>query len=343
MNHHKRQSNIELLRILSMLMVIGLHCNFMSLGLPTESSLSTNFWGENLRIILENICLVSVNAFVLISGFFGIRLRKEKVFKYLFQVFFIATIVMIIAVLFWDAQITMKAGLKFYYSYLSFNWFVSGYLALMLMSPLVNSFADNNNVKQLEKMVFLFFIVDCVLGYSLPNVESIGSLNGYSLVHLLFIYSLGRLLYIRRKQFETYSIIVFVVIFSVCVFVNSILSFQYFTGKICIWFPIAYNNPFVVLGSVAFFLIFLKLQVGHNRIVNSLASSAFAAFLLHANTLVYPHFIKMNTMMYNKYSGVVLFCLYVGMAVLIYLGSYLINQMQIKFSSVLIRRISHEE
>lgn len=343
MNHHKRQSNIELLRILSMLMVIGLHCNFMSLGLPTESSLSTNFWGENLRIILENICLVSVNAFVLISGFFGIRLRKEKVFKYLFQVFFIATIVMIIAVLFWDAQITMKAGLKFYYSYLSFNWFVSGYLALMLMAPLVNSFVDNNNANQIGKMVFLFFIVDCVLGYSLPNIESMGSLNGYSIIHLLFIYSLGRLLYTRRKQFETYNTMVFVVVFSVCVFVNTIFTYLFFTGKVSRWYPIAYNNPFVVLGSVAFFLVFLKLQVGHNRIVNSLAASAFAVFLIHANTLVFPHFIKMNTIMYDKYSGVVLFCLYVGMAILLYLGTYLINQIQIKCSSVLFRHIYHEK
>ena len=337
MNHHIRQSNIELLRILSMLMVIGLHCNYMSLGFPSENTMSTNFWGESMRIILENICLVSVNAFVLISGFFGIRLRKEKIFKYLFQVFFIATIVMIIAVLFLGEQITMKDVLRFYYSYFSFNWFVSSYFALMLMSPLVNSFVDNNNVKQLEKMVLLFFIVDCVLGYSLPDVKSMGSLNGYSIIHLLFIYSLGRLLYLRREQFETYSIIVFVVIFCIYVFVHFILSFLFFTGRISLWNPIAYNNPFVVIGSVAFFLIFLKLQVGHNRMVNSLAASAFAVFLIHANTLIYPHFIKMNTILYDKYSGVVLFCSYVGMAICLYLGTYLINQIQIKCSSVLFR------
>ncbi len=341
MSNHIRQSNIELLRILSMLMVVGLHCNFLSLGKPTESSLSTNYWGESMRIIIENICLVSVNAFVLISGFFGIRLKKEKIFKYLFQVFFIATIVMIIAVLFMGEQITIIDGLKFYYSYFSFNWFVGGYFALMLMSPLVNSFVENNNAKQIGKMVFLFFIVDCVLGYSLPNIESMGSLNGYSIIHLLFIYSLGRLLYTRRKQFDTYNTIVFVVIFCLCVFVNSILTYLFLTGKVCRWYPIAYNNPFVVLGSVAFFLVFLKLQVRHNRIVNSLAASAFAVFLIHANTLVFPRFIKMNTIMYDKYSGVVLFCLFVGMVILLYLGTYLINQIQIKCSSVLFRHIKN--
>ena len=339
----KRQSNIELLRILSMLMVVGLHCNYMSLGFPSESSLSTNIWGESMRIIIENICLVSVNAFVLISGFFGIRLRNEKIFRYLFQVFFIATVVMIIAALFMGEQITMKDGLKFYYSYFSFNWFVSSYFALMLMSPLVNSFVDNNNAKQLEKMVFLFFIVDSVLGYAFPDVKSMGTLNGYSIIHLLFIYSLGRLLYIRRDHFETYSIMVLVVVFSIYVFVHFILSFLFFTGKISLWNPIAYNNPFVVLGSVVFFLIFLKIQIGHNRIVNSLAASAFAVFLIHANTLIYPHFIKMNTFLYDKYSGVVLFCSFVGIAVFLYLVTYLINQIQIKCSSLLFSHLYHEK
>lgn len=96
------------------------------------------------------------------------------------------------------------------------------------------------------------------------------------------------------------------------------------------------------MGSVAFFLVFLKLRVGYNRIVNSLASSAFAVFLIHANTLFYPHFVKMNTMIYNKYSGVMLLCVFVGMAVLLYLGTFVINLIQIKCSSVLLSRLFHE-
>jgi hypothetical protein len=259
-----------------------------------------------------------------------------------FQVFFIATIVMIIAVLFWGELITMKAGLKFYYSYLSFNWFVGSYFALMLLSPLVNTFVDNSNVNQIGIMVFLFFIVDCVLGYSLPDVKGIGSLNGYSIIHLLFIYILGRLLYLQRMQFDKYNTSVFVAVYIVYVLFNSILSFLFFTGRVCWWNPIAYNNPFVVMGSVALFIVFLNLQVGYNRIVNSLASSAFAVFLIHANILVYPHFIRLNNTMYDKCSGVILLCMFVGLAVLIYVGAFLINQIQIKCSSVLLKRLYHE-
>lgn len=54
MNYQERQSNIELLRILSMFMVIGLHCNFVSLGRPTDSSLEIICASESIRIVLEN-------------------------------------------------------------------------------------------------------------------------------------------------------------------------------------------------------------------------------------------------------------------------------------------------
>ena len=95
MESKERLSNIELLRILSMLMVIGLHCNYVSLGIPTEHTLSANTFGECLRIVIENACLVSVNVYVLISGYFGIHLKAEKVFRYLFQVFFFASVVVL--------------------------------------------------------------------------------------------------------------------------------------------------------------------------------------------------------------------------------------------------------
>ena len=232
MSYIERQSNIELLRILSMLMVIGLHINFVSLGKPTVQSLTTNFSSEFIRIVIENICLVSVNAFVLISGFFGIRLRRERIIKYLFQVFFFATFVMLIAVLFWGEQITIKKGLKFYYSYFSFNWFVGGYLALMLLSPLVNTFVENNSVKRTRTMVLLFFIVDSLLGYVLPDVKGIGAMNGFTILHLLFIYSLGRYLYINKTQLINYRLSKYIVCFVVYVVINTFFSLLFFEGSI---------------------------------------------------------------------------------------------------------------
>lgn len=330
MESKERLSNIELLRILSMLMVIGLHCNYVSLGIPTEHTLSANTFGECLRIVIENACLVSVNVYVLISGYFGIHLKAEKVFRYLFQVFFFASIVVLFAVFLYDEDLSYKEIAQFYYSYFSFNWFVSSYFALLLLAPLVNSFVDKNNTKIIVKMVLLFFFVDSFLGYLLPNIKGIGALNGYSLLHVLFVYSIGRLLYVIRNSICYKSFLFYFGLFIACVLINSVISIFLYIGVTQKWNPIAYNNPFVVMGAVFFFLIFLKLKIRNNHFVNVLATSAFAAFLIHANSLNYPHFIQWNTNIYHNSSGLIMFCLFIFLAILIYIFAFLINQIQIK-------------
>lgn len=333
MNCQERQSNIELLRIISMFMVIGLHCNFVSLGRPTDSSLVENFASESIRIVLENFCLVSVNAFVIISGFFGIRFKVKKIFSYLFQVFFFASIVIIIGNYILDKQVSLYEGLKFYYSYLSFNWFVGSYFALILLAPIINSFVENNSVKSIGKIFFLFFFIDCILGFLLPGVKGIGSLNGYSFIHLLFIYCLGRLLSLLINQVIIFRIIVLV--FVTAVLFNSVFTIYIISKDLPWWNPIAYNNPIVVLGSVAFFMIFQKIEIRYNKYINLLAASAFPAFLLHANTIIYPYFICLNNTIYNNYSGIMSFGLFLCVAVLIYVCAFLINQIQIRCSNFL--------
>lgn len=290
-----------------------------------------------MRIVLENICLVSVNAFVLISGFFGIRLSKEKLFKYVFQVFFFATIIMIIAFLFLGKQMTLKEELKHYYSYLSFNWFVVGYFALMLLSPMVNSYFENNTKK--VGILVSFFFVDCVLGFLLPSVKCIGSLNGYSLIHLLFIYSLGRFMSVNELIIVRYRTGILLLAFIALVLFNSVLSLLCYSYSLSMWFPIAYNNPIVVAGSVLFFLVFYNAPIKQNRTINIIATSAFSAFLLQTNTILYPFFKEVNIRIYDNYSGPFMLCLFVGVIVTIYAGALLIDQIQIKCRQLVLNHI----
>lgn len=75
-----RQSNIEVLRLLSMLMVLNLH----------------SFWGfEHGNGILQVIdffrectSICAVNVFLMISGYLGIRWKFKSFFNLVFQLFF---------------------------------------------------------------------------------------------------------------------------------------------------------------------------------------------------------------------------------------------------------------
>lgn len=66
----RRQSNIELLRITSMLLVLIVHANFKVLGAPNNDNISIDLFGSIMRYLTESLSIVCVNAFVLISSEF---------------------------------------------------------------------------------------------------------------------------------------------------------------------------------------------------------------------------------------------------------------------------------
>lgn len=68
-----RDSNIELLRILAMFMVLLVHADFFSLGIPSVEDIQNNQLDSFWRIFFEAVNIPCVNIFVLISGYFGIK------------------------------------------------------------------------------------------------------------------------------------------------------------------------------------------------------------------------------------------------------------------------------
>ena len=63
-----RQSNMELLRVVAMLMIITLHYLDKGKVLPEFAAMSTT--NHYIAWLLEAFCFVAVNIYVLISGYF---------------------------------------------------------------------------------------------------------------------------------------------------------------------------------------------------------------------------------------------------------------------------------
>ena len=65
----QRQSNIELLRIVSMLMVLAVHVDGASLGLPEPMGDIASLTARDVwRIIVEAVAIIGVNSFTMNSG-----------------------------------------------------------------------------------------------------------------------------------------------------------------------------------------------------------------------------------------------------------------------------------
>ena len=81
-----RQSNIELLRLIIMFFVLVLHTNYLSIGEPHINEISSIEF--IIRNFIESFNFIAVIVFVLISGYFSIRLKRESIANYIFIVIF---------------------------------------------------------------------------------------------------------------------------------------------------------------------------------------------------------------------------------------------------------------
>lgn len=81
-----RESNIELLRNISMFMILVIHANFVSLPKIEYSELMTNTIPSVSRFFIESLGIVAVNVFVFISGWFGIKTRTKSVLSFIYLI-----------------------------------------------------------------------------------------------------------------------------------------------------------------------------------------------------------------------------------------------------------------
>lgn len=110
----ERQSNIELLRIISMLMVVLLHANYFTIGAVARADVLAAPVQSFVRMFLEQTCIVAVDVFVLISGWFGIRPSLKGAGSILYQVVFFGLIVLLPALIF-HAVIPWKNVIKVFF------------------------------------------------------------------------------------------------------------------------------------------------------------------------------------------------------------------------------------
>ena len=134
-----RDSNIELMRLVIMFFIVFLHFLTNAEFLYGDVSNSTFLKVNTIRGFL----LVAVNCFVLISGYYGIRFKLKGLLRIYLVVFFYGTLAYFMHLPIDDAQF----GKSFVYSTLlcfssSKLWFVPCYMALYLLSPILNKARD---------------------------------------------------------------------------------------------------------------------------------------------------------------------------------------------------------
>ena len=151
-----RDSNMELLRLVAMLLVMVIHASYRALPSPTPDSIAAAPVSSLLQIITESFSVMAVNVFVMLSGWYGIRLRWNRLAELFFQVLFFGILCLGVLYAFTGvlpenaAKSVLMLGEKDY-------WFIKTYIALYLCSPVLNAFVEKATSKQMALLLTSLF------------------------------------------------------------------------------------------------------------------------------------------------------------------------------------------
>lgn len=326
-----RWSNMELLRIVAMFLVLVVHADYFSLGHPLFDDVSAHPVSSFFRIWTEAFSLVCVNVFVLISGYFGIRVHLKSVCALLFQVMFLMFGVYLLFVGMGWTPFSFK-GLLMMLIPTRGGWFVGAYLGLMLFSPFLNSFVEHSTRQQLGGYLLAFYVVAFSLSWFHCELPMFGS--GYSSVAFIGLYLLGRYVRLYPGWLAVGNKWKYLMIYLLLTVVSSIVMYAaVLTGSVRVEGVVSglfmsYISPQTVAGSLCLLLLFTKFRF-QNLSVNRIAASAFAVYIIHCHTLVIPFFRKVVQWMFTEWDTFYFIVGVTAFLIIVFVGCVLVDQLRI--------------
>lgn len=268
-----RDSNMELARIIAMAMIVFRHFIFHGMwnGWPGPIS-SHGALCANEYILCLTLFLFSagMNIFMLISGYYGIKLKWKGVIGFwLISIFYNA-----LSLLFNGISGPMDIVNVFIISR-SKHWFVKSYFLLMLMAPVLNAALDNLDLKHLRLSAICMFIICCISGWAFNN----GTSNAMNVLYLICVYFIGG--WLRRDDITSkISGKTGIIGYCLCAVLNFIgMLIIYYLLKKEIGIIYQNNNPITLVGACLLLCWFRNLKL-KSRFVNTFASAMFGVLLI---------------------------------------------------------------
>ncbi len=274
-----RQSNIELLRLICMFMILVGHAS----GYLNEKDL---VGGHGVfRLLVNQFCLVGVDVFVLISGWFGIKASFRGAGKLLFQVLFI-TILCVVVSLLAGLPISFREDVLPFLLLGQGYWFVVSYLILYAISPVLNAFVEKATQGTFRTVLLSWFGLAFFYGFLLDA----GHFDyGFSALSFIGLYLLARYVRLYPGRLTSFSAWTDAGIYAGATLLSALL-FWYGYKWFSMGFHLNHNDsPLAILAALYLLLAFSKINL-QSRMVNWLAASAFAIYLIHENALVSPYY-----------------------------------------------------
>lgn len=343
--NNRRNSSIDLLRIISMLMVICNHLISWSNILPDETYALTPMWLVTNTFFV--FLLPAVNCFVLISGYFlcTSRFRLKKLISLWLQTAFYSVGIYLLVCCFSDTvAFSLTTLIKSCFPVtMQRYWFITAYFLMYALSPFLNILirAMNQRMHLMCCIVlFLIFSFAAIVVY-ISDFSSV--YGGYTFIWFCVIYIAGAYirLYVPTQVKHQKWMFLISAILSLTICGEKYLAHLItpaITGSVVLdGLFYSYNSIIAVPCALALFQAFRGLSIRSGiagKIIQVLAPLTLASYLIHGHPYFSPILLGfLDTPSYSD--SLVLFPVLIFFTLCIYFASCAIEWTRLKLFRLL--------
>ena len=284
-----RSSNIELFRILSMLMIVAHHYVVNSGLLDCIDAQSTLQLRDYFLLLFGWGGKTGINCFVLITGYFMCtsHITKKKFLKLLGERYFYAIVLWVVFFISGFEPFSIKGFLKMLFPFFSVadnftGCFLLFYLLIPFLNKLIHSLSEKEHLALLGWCLGVYVI--------LPSFAKANVIFNY-ITWFAILYIVAS--YIRlypKKWFGNRKLVgllagASLLISWVSVILLALVSRHFGKSIGMAYFFVADSNKILALTTgVSAFLFFKNLKMGYSKAINTVATSTFGVLLIHANS-----------------------------------------------------------
>lgn len=300
----KKNASIQVLRMILMYFILLFHLighgsNVTSVGI--NAFLTDSFF--NGKLTLYSLLIFPVDCFLLISGFYGITFKIKKIIN-----LWITALIISLLVTLFNSFITLsfipKNLIKGFLPISSNTWwFLTYYIMLNVLSPLLNKVNDFE-IKN-RKMYFCFLLI-------------IDFLFREPLLNFIICYLIG--IFLREYNLSRKDRLFILLI--TLLYVNVVLFLSFYKKNV-VFLLLSSYSPFIILQAVLVFDIF-KSYFFENKWLDLCGSTAFSVYLISDHPIVrnqianyikpYVDSVADFNVLYLLFYGTIIFlgCLFCG-------------------------------
>lgn len=292
----KRNYGIDLLRIVSMLMVIVLHLLGQGGILRNTELLSMKY---SVAWFLEAACYCCVNCYAIISGYVGIEstYKHKNLLTIWLQTVFYTVLITLAFVISGKIELDISSLAKqFFPVYNEIYWYFTAYFAVYILTPAYNCIVNHLPYKELKKL-----LITCVIVFSLiPTVlrkPMFGLQMGSSFLWISMMYIIGAFLkryHIQEKLTSVRWFLLYLVAVLAswgCKLFGELIEAESYGAMF-----IVNGSPLMLMAGIALVMFFSTFEFNGrwNRIIGILSASSFSVYLIHVHPLVWNHIVEFS-------------------------------------------------